>query len=125
MRKNVNLNKNWLFSKTAEVPADLPSGWEEISLPHTWNAVDGQDGGNDYWRGTAVYCKEFERPTLESGGRAVLEFLAQQFRREHAQRKEAQRHQIVQHRTPVALDQLHAAQHDVAGLCIGKHLAAI
>ena len=75
MRKNVNLNKNWLFSKTAEIPADLPSGWEEISLPHTWNAVDGQDGGNDYWRGTAVYCKEFERPTLESGGRAVLEFL--------------------------------------------------
>ena len=55
----------------------------------------------------------------------LLEFLAQQFRREHAQRKEAQRHQIVQHRTPVALDQLHAAQHDVAGLCIGKHLAAI
>ena len=75
MRKIVNFNRNWLFSKTAEIPADLPSGWEEISLPHTWNAVDGQDGGNDYWRGTAVYCKEFERPTLESGGRAVLEFL--------------------------------------------------
>ena len=75
MRKIVNLNRNWLFSKTAEVPADLPSGWEEISLPHTWNAVDGQDGGNDYWRGTAMYCKTFERPTLESGGRAVLEFL--------------------------------------------------
>ena len=75
MRKIVNLNRNWLFSKTAEVPADLPSGWEEISLPHTWNTVDGQDGGNDYWRGTAVYCKGFERPTLESGGRAVLEFL--------------------------------------------------
>lgn len=75
MRKIVNFNRNWLFSKTAEIPADLPSGWEEISLPHTWNAVDGQDGGTDYWRGTAVYCKEFERPTLESGGRAVLEFL--------------------------------------------------
>ena len=75
MRKIVNFNRNWLFSKTAEIPADLPSGWEEISLPHTWNAVDGQDGGNDYWRGTAVYCKEFEKPTLESGGRAVLEFL--------------------------------------------------
>ena len=75
MRKIVNFNRNWLFSKTAEIPSDLPSGWEEISLPHTWNAVDGQDGGNDYWRGTAVYCKEFERPTLESGGRAVLEFL--------------------------------------------------
>lgn len=20
-------------------------------LPHTWNNIDGQDGGNDYWRG--------------------------------------------------------------------------
>ena len=43
MRKIVNFNRNWLFSKTAEIPADLPSGWEEISLPHTWNAVDGQE----------------------------------------------------------------------------------
>lgn len=75
MRKIVNFNRNWLFSKTAEIPADLPSGWEEISLPHTWNAVDGQDGGNDYWRGTAMYAKAFSRPELESGGRAVLEFL--------------------------------------------------
>ena len=22
-----------------------------VCLPHTWNALDGQDGGNDYWRG--------------------------------------------------------------------------
>ena len=21
-----------------------------IVLPHTWNNLDGQDGGNDYWR---------------------------------------------------------------------------
>ena len=24
---------------------------EAVSLPHTWNAQDGQDGGADYWRG--------------------------------------------------------------------------
>ncbi|MGN0998373.1 MAG: glycoside hydrolase family 2 protein [Faecousia sp.] len=75
MRRMVNLNRGWLFSKTAEVPRDLPAGWELVTLPHTWNAVDGQDGGNDYWRGTAMYCKTFDRPELESGGRAVLEFL--------------------------------------------------
>ena len=22
-----------------------------VALPHTWNALDGQDGGADYWRG--------------------------------------------------------------------------
>lgn len=73
MRKIMNFNREWLFSKTTEVPVSLPGGWENVSLPHTWNAVDGQDGGNDYWRGTAMYCKSFVKPEFE--GRAVLEFL--------------------------------------------------
>ena len=40
MRKTVNLNKNWYFTgkDDAEVPVDVP---------HTWNNLDGQDGGND------------------------------------------------------------------------------
>lgn len=75
MRNVVCLNERWAFSKTAEVPNALPASWENISLPHTWNAVDGQDGGNDYWRGTAMYCKAFSRPQMEPDGRAVLEFL--------------------------------------------------
>ena len=66
---------NWSFAKSAQIPATLPAGWEAVTLPHTWNAVDGQDGGNDYWRGTAMYCKAFDRPELEAGGRAYLEFL--------------------------------------------------
>lgn len=29
--------------------------WEPVTLPHTWNAEDGQDGGNDYYQlGTAA-----------------------------------------------------------------------
>lgn len=75
MRKQIGFNADWYFSKTSEVPTDLPQGWEAVTLPHTWNAVDGQDGGNDYWRGTAMYCKQFPRPELEPDGRAVLEFL--------------------------------------------------
>ena len=55
MRTTLNFNDNWKFAKPGEEPA-------AVTLPHTWNAVDGQDGGNDYWRGTAVYTKEFERP---------------------------------------------------------------
>ena len=53
------------------------------------------------------------------------EFLAQQLRRKNAQREEAERHQIAQHGFPVAFDQLHAAQHDVAGLGVGEHFAAV
>lgn len=75
MRTTVPWNHDWHFSKTADIPAVLPQDWVKVTLPHTWNAVDGQDGGNDYWRGTAVYCRAFDRPELERNGRAVLEFL--------------------------------------------------
>ena len=75
MRKIISWNDGWRFSKTSVVPVETPQGWEAVTLPHTWNAVDGQDGGNDYWRGTAMYCKSFARPELEQDGRAVLEFL--------------------------------------------------
>lgn len=75
-RTIVDFNEGWLFSKTSDVPSCLPEGWQEVTLPHTWNAVDGQDGGNDYWRGTAMYAKAFSRPVLAENGRAVLEFLA-------------------------------------------------
>ena len=58
MREVVKKNKNWFFSKEAkEVPAVLPEDWEKINLPHTWNGIDGQDGGNDYYRGTCYYAK--------------------------------------------------------------------
>ncbi len=73
MRNVINFNSDWLFCKTSEVPSVVPAGWEPVSLPHTWNAMDGQDGGNDYWRGTAMYCKSFARPELEKGGRAYLQ----------------------------------------------------
>ena len=75
MRQMIDFTGDWRFAKTAEVPVALPGSWEAVTLPHTWNAVDGQDGGNDYWRGTAMYCKSFTRPELEPDGRAVLEFL--------------------------------------------------
>ncbi len=68
MRKIIDFTDNWLFTKPGEPQ-------KSVNLPHTWNAVDGQDGGNDYWRGTASYTKLFPRPALEPGGRAVLEFL--------------------------------------------------
>ncbi|MBD5155681.1 MAG: glycoside hydrolase family 2 protein [Oscillibacter sp.] len=75
MRKRIDFTGGWRFAETTDVPIEFPASWEAVTLPHTWNAVDGQDGGNDYWRGTAMYCKTFPCPELEPGGRAVLEFL--------------------------------------------------
>ena len=69
MRKLILLDKNWTFYKNP----DSTQG-EEVSLPHTWNAVDGQDGGNDYYRGTCKYECHFSRPELETDGKAYLEF---------------------------------------------------
>ena len=45
MRNCVNFNTDWRFAKTGEIPGTLPENWERVTLPHTWNAIDGQDGG--------------------------------------------------------------------------------
>ncbi len=63
MRTVLNFNENWTFCKPGCEP-------EAVTLPHTWNAVDGQDGGNDYYRGTCSYSKTFARP---AGERIFLE----------------------------------------------------
>ena len=69
MRNTILLEKDWTFYKNPQ----SESG-EAVTLPHTWNAVDGQDGGNDYYRGTCKYVRHFVIPELEKGGRAYLEF---------------------------------------------------
>ena len=43
-------------------------------MPHTWNATDGQDGGNDYYRGTCIYEKIFIKPQFETEERVYLQF---------------------------------------------------
>ena len=57
MRKVTNINALWAFRKTDTLPSSFDRTWDIISLPHTWNAIDGMDGGNDYWRGKATYAK--------------------------------------------------------------------
>lgn len=54
MRKTISLNDNWSFQI---------EGKEEttVSLPHTWNGGDGQDGGNDYLRSVGTYKKHFKK----------------------------------------------------------------
>ncbi len=72
--RNVKLfNDGWIFT-------DKEGKECEVLLPHTWNDIDGQDGGNDYYRGTCVYKKRFPTPKealgIEPGGKSgiYLEF---------------------------------------------------
>ena len=74
MRTVLNFNSNWSFLKdTKDVPAQLNAEWEVISLPHPWNAVDGMDGGNDYFRGTCCYAKVLKKEELPQADRYYLE----------------------------------------------------
>ncbi len=67
-RIRISLMQDWTFCKPGDPPA-------RVSLPHTWNGRDGQDGGNDYWRGTCTYQKTFPLPDFDPAAQQVyLEF---------------------------------------------------
>lgn len=51
----------------------MPKKWYWVTLPHCWNEIDGQDGGNDYYRGTCYYAKELARRDLPEADRYYLE----------------------------------------------------
>lgn len=57
MRTIINLNQDWQFIGPEKT-------LQEVNIPHTWNSKDGQDGGNDYFRGKCTYIRAFERPDL-------------------------------------------------------------
>lgn len=51
--KKVNINKDWEFEKEGVKSV--------VSLPHTWNGKDGQNGEHGYFQGKCVYRKNLER----------------------------------------------------------------
>ena len=59
--------KGWTFT-------DGSGNKQQLDLPHTWNAKDGQDGGNDYWRGTCVYELEVQKPDYLADEVVYLQF---------------------------------------------------
>ena len=74
MRETVNLNRKWAFIMGSEdVPKATPSPACYVNLPHTWNAIDGQDGGNDYTRGLCWYVKTLSREEIPQNKRLFLE----------------------------------------------------
>ena len=73
MRTIVNINHKWAFRKGAALSETFPADWDIVNLPHSWNNIDGQDGGNDYWRGTGVYVQKLARADLPEAEACFLE----------------------------------------------------
>ena len=64
MRTVTKLMKNWQFTG--------PDGKVAVvDLPHTWNNIDGQDGGNDYKRCTCLYQTGFAKPAFDADSQQV------------------------------------------------------
>ena len=79
MAARKNINAAWSFTKDAVSVAEGSSvlaqgNWEVLDLPHTWNGTDGQDGGNDYYRGTCYYAKKMKKEEFGDFPVLYLEF---------------------------------------------------
>lgn len=75
MRKQIYFNRKWAFSKNVStIPSSFPDKWDFVNLPHTWNNIDGQDGGNDYYRGACCYVKQLDKAELPEADLYYLEF---------------------------------------------------
>src|ERR1022692_1960605 len=62
-RADVLLNSGWHFIRQdvsgAQTNGFDDSTWTNLDLPHTWNNLDGQDGGNNYYRGIGWYRRHY------------------------------------------------------------------
>lgn len=66
MRNVIEFNKDWLFTKEGNS--------QKITIPHTWNAIDGQTGPEQYYRGICTYEKFFKAPSLAQNQYCYIEF---------------------------------------------------
>ncbi|MGY0036353.1 sugar-binding domain-containing protein [Pedobacter sp. NJ-S-72] len=60
--KLISLNEQWKFSKdqsTGQAPASNLN-WQNLSIPHTWNAEDVMDDEPGYYRGTGWYKRKLK-----------------------------------------------------------------
>jgi beta-galactosidase len=77
-RVRMDLSATWKFFRAdvALAPSTSfnDSAWGTVSLPHTWNNLDGQDGGNDYYRGIGWYRKTITVPSSFSGKSVFIQF---------------------------------------------------
>lgn len=73
--QTINLNENWSFTRSNNqaYAAEHIQGGEEVSLPHTWNAIDGQGGSEHYYRGQCWYQKRLDIAKEQLDKRLYLE----------------------------------------------------
>ncbi|MBO5998853.1 MAG: glycoside hydrolase family 2 protein, partial [Lachnospiraceae bacterium] len=75
MREEICWNRKWAFTKNVdEVPSSMPQRWDYVNIPHTWNDIDGQDGGDDFYRGNGYYAKELKLSDLPEADEYYMQF---------------------------------------------------
>jgi beta-galactosidase len=78
LRQRIDLNTGWRFHlgdvSGAQAAAFNDSSWSSVNVPHTWNAVDGADGGNNYFRGIGWYRRHVTVPASLAGKTLFLQF---------------------------------------------------
>src|ERR1051325_5447744 len=77
-REDIDLDAGWRFIRQDVAGAQTngfdDSSWTLLNLPHTWNNLDGQDGGNNYYRGVGWYRRHYAVPAENAGRRLFLKF---------------------------------------------------
>ncbi len=70
MRQVLSINDMWSFTKedkeeyrSINVQTDK---WEDVQIPHCWNALDGHTGGNNYYKGACWYRKKLNIEEVEN-----------------------------------------------------------
>lgn len=79
-RQDIELSSGWSFIRQDAGPAATPDAkWTAVTLPHTWNALDGQNGKaadpnqpEGYYRGPGWYVRTLEIPADLGDRRVVL-----------------------------------------------------
>ncbi len=77
-RADVVLDSGWRFIRedvtNAETTRFDDSAWTAVTLPHTWNNQDGQDGGDNYHRGQGWYRLHLTPDAQYKGREFFLKF---------------------------------------------------
>lgn len=79
-REVITFNDGWSFKKgpfqkdPLLFSATFDSRWQEVKIPHTWNAADMQKDKKDYYAGEAYYKKEYTPAAGQQDKRTFLRF---------------------------------------------------
>ena len=75
-RESADPTGPWKFIKQDVAPDAAFDAWTDVTVPHTWNNLDGQNGKGDggYYRGPGWYARKLDVPANWAGRRIFLRF---------------------------------------------------